>query len=239
MARIDAHLIRKGARVLNARKGRLLDLRGNRIAEIENLGATEDQFDMINLSDNEIVKLENFPHMNRLGTLLIKNNMITHINPTLGEFLPKIHTLVLTKNCLTTLAEIDPLASLPSLKVLSLLDNTVTKLTDYRLYVVHTLKHLTLLDFMKVKREERIAATNKFHSKESYEEVKKSGAKAYCPVHVGDTQYTIKEHGPKVVSPTSERIMAIKAAIVNSETLNEVARIKGVKCRVVYLRHFV
>uniref|UniRef100_A0ACD5WBJ4 Uncharacterized protein n=1 Tax=Avena sativa TaxID=4498 RepID=A0ACD5WBJ4_AVESA len=122
MARIDAHLIRKGARVLNARKGRLLDLRGNRIAEIENLGATEDQFDMINLSDNEIVKLENFPHMNRLGTLLIKNNMITHINPTLGEFLPKIHTLVLTKNCLTTLAEIDPLASLPSLKVLSLLD---------------------------------------------------------------------------------------------------------------------
>jgi U2 small nuclear ribonucleoprotein A' len=69
------------------------------------------------------------------------------------EFLPKLHTLVLTNNRLTNLAEIDPLASLPKLQYLSLLDNTVTKQPDYRLYVIHKLKHLRLLDFKKVKQQ--------------------------------------------------------------------------------------
>lgn len=44
----------------------------------------QDQFDTIDLSDNEIVKLENFPYLTRLGTLLINNNRITRINPNIG-----------------------------------------------------------------------------------------------------------------------------------------------------------
>lgn len=44
----------------------------------------QDQFDTIDLSDNEIVKLENFPYLNRLGTLLMNNNRITRINPNIG-----------------------------------------------------------------------------------------------------------------------------------------------------------
>jgi U2 small nuclear ribonucleoprotein A' len=75
-------------------------------------------------------------------------NVCSHV-----EFLPKMHTLVLTNNRLTTLSEIDPLASLPKLQYLSLLDNTVTKQPDYRLYVIHKLKHLRLLDFKKVKQQ--------------------------------------------------------------------------------------
>ncbi|CAH8386029.1 unnamed protein product [Eruca vesicaria subsp. sativa] len=81
----------------------------------------EDQFDTINLSDNEIVKLENFPLLNRLGTLIINNNRNTRINPNIREFLPKLHTLVLTNNMLVNLVEIDPLASIPKLQYLSLL----------------------------------------------------------------------------------------------------------------------
>jgi len=138
----------------------------------------QDQFDTIDLSDNEIVKLENFPYLNRLGTLLINNNRITRINPNIGgnngnqlivrhlfclaksshylfislaEFLPKLHTLILTNNRLVNLAEIDPLASLPRLQYLGLLDNNVTKKPNYRLYVIHKLKSLRVLDFRKVK----------------------------------------------------------------------------------------
>lgn len=44
----------------------------------------QDQFDTIDLSDNEIVKLENFPFLNRLGTILLNNNRITRINPNIG-----------------------------------------------------------------------------------------------------------------------------------------------------------
>ncbi|KAL5207633.1 hypothetical protein ABZP36_032068 [Zizania latifolia] len=226
MVRLNADLIWKSPHFFNAIKERELDLRGNKIAVIENLGATEDQFDTIDLSDNEIVKLENFPYLNRLGTLLVNNNRVTRINPNLGEFLPKLHTLVLTNNRLTNLAEIDPLVSLPKLQFLSLLDNTVTKQPDYRLYVIHKLKNLRLLDFKKVKQQERIAAAQKFHSKEAEEEAKKVPAKTFTPGQVVDAQDTTKEQGPKVVAPTPEQITAIKAAIVNSQTLEEVARLE-------------
>jgi U2 small nuclear ribonucleoprotein A' len=157
----------------------------------------QDQFDTIDLSDNEIVKLENMPYLNRLGTLIINNNRITRINPNIGgqpltilqffqvmhpvvdlmvpfflgvtkynkfmllyfaEYLPKLHTLVLINNRLVNLAEIDPLASLPKLHFLSLLDNNITKKPNYRLYVIHKLKSLRVLDFKKVKGKVRLLA---------------------------------------------------------------------------------
>ncbi|KAI4381309.1 hypothetical protein MLD38_007391 [Melastoma candidum] len=227
MVRLTADLIWKSPHFFNAIKERELDLRGNKIAVIENLGATEDQFDTIDLSDNEIVKLENFPYLNRLGTLLINNNRITRINPNIGEFLPKLHTLVLTNNRLVNLVEIDPLASLLRLQHLSLLDNNITKKPNYRLYVIHKLKSLRVLDFRKVKNKERLEAKNLFPTKEIEEEAKKESAKTFTPGEVPKTQEVVEEpQVPKVVAPTPEQIIAIKAAIVNSQTLEEVARLE-------------
>ncbi|XVE86415.1 hypothetical protein DITRI_Ditri18aG0032700 [Diplodiscus trichospermus] len=227
MVKLTADLIWKSPHFFNALKERELDLRGNKIAVIENLGATEDQFDTIDLSDNEIVKLDNFPYLNRLGTLLINNNRITRINPNVGEFLPKLHTLVLTNNRLVNLVEIDPLSSLPKLQFLSLLDNNITKKPNYRLYVIHKLKSLRVLDFKKVKAKERLEAENLFASKEIEEEMKKESAKAFTPKEVPNVSEVVEdEQAPKVVAPTPEQIIAIKAAIVNSQTLEEVARLE-------------
>ncbi|KAM0930849.1 hypothetical protein ACQ4PT_000743 [Festuca glaucescens] len=245
MARLSAELIRRSPRLLNATKERVLDLRGNNIALIENLeaagvssavpfpiqmgsadvtksvgwvnavqifmladvGITPDQIDTIDLSDNEIVKLEGFPYMSHFGTLLINNNRIAQINANLGEFLPMMHTLALMNNRLATLSEIDHLASLPKLQSLNLLDNTVTKQPDYRLYVIHKLKHLRLLDLKNVEQQESSAAAQKFHSKEAEEETKKVAAKVDAPVN---TQDITKEQGPKLVAPAPAQIMAIK-----------------------------
>ncbi|CAN4088643.1 unnamed protein product [Withania somnifera] len=226
MVRLTADLIWKSPHFFNAIRERELDLRGNKIPVIENLGATEDQFDTIDLSDNEIVKLENFPYMNRLGTILMNNNRVTRINPNIGEFLPKLHTLILTSNRLTNLVEIDPLASLPKLEFLSLLDNKITKKPNYRLYVIHKLKSLRLLDFRKVKQKERLEANNLFASQEAEEQVKKESVKT-VPVEVAAPAEEPKEdQAPKPVAPTPEQIIAIKAAIVNSQTLEEVARLE-------------
>ncbi|XP_041990255.1 U2 small nuclear ribonucleoprotein A'-like [Salvia splendens] len=226
MVRLTADLIWKSPHFFNAVRERELDLRGNKIAVIENVGATEDQFDTVDLSDNEIVKLENFPLMNRLGTLLLNNNRITRISPNLGEFLPKLHTLVLTNNRLTNLAEIDPLASLPKLQFLSLLDNNITKKPNYRLYVIHKLKSLRVLDFKKVKQKERAEAKILFSSEEAEEEVKRESAKV-VPTETLSTQESAREQQtPKPAAPTPEQILAIKAAIVNSQTLEEVARLE-------------
>ncbi|KAE8646748.1 U2 small nuclear ribonucleoprotein A' [Cucumis sativus] len=227
MVRLTVDLIWKSPHFFNAIKERELDLRGNKIAVIENLGATEDQFDAIDLSDNEIVKLENMPYLNRLGTLLINNNRITRINPNIGEFLPNLHTLVLTNNRLVNLVEIDPLASLSKLQFLSLLDNNITKKPNYRLYVIHKLKSVRVLDFKKVRNKERLEARNLFSSKEVEEEAKKESVKTFVPGEVEKASKPVEEkQTPNVSAPTPEQIIAIKAAIVNSQTLEEVARLE-------------
>ncbi|PWA91865.1 U2 small nuclear ribonucleoprotein A [Artemisia annua] len=225
MVRLTADLIWKSPHFFNALRERELDLRGNKIPVIENLGATEDQFDTIDLSDNEIVKLENFPNLNRLGTLLLNNNRITRINPNIGEFLPKLHSLVLTNNRLVNLVEIDPLASLPKLQYLSLLDNNITKKPNYRLYVIHKLKSLRLLDFKKIKQKERIEASKLFASEEAEKEAQKESVKTVVPGEV-TAEEPMEEEPSKPVGPTPEQIIAIKAAIVNSQTLEEVARLE-------------
>ncbi|XP_077212369.1 U2 small nuclear ribonucleoprotein A [Tasmannia lanceolata] len=227
MVRLTADLIWKSPHFFNAVGERELDLRGNKIPVIENLGATEDQFDTIDLSDNEIVKLENFPYLSRLGTLFINNNRITRINPNIGEYLPKLHSLILTNNRLVNLAEIDPLASLQKLQTLSLLDNNITKKPNYRLYVINKLKRLRLLDFKKVKQKERTEAEKLFASKAAEEEAKKVSVKTFTLGEVTPVAEVSKEEqAPKVVAPTPEQIIAIKAAIVNSQTLEEVARLE-------------
>jgi hypothetical protein len=47
-------------------------------------GAPQNQFDSIDLSDNELVKLEGFPPLKRLSTLLVHNNRIARISASLA-----------------------------------------------------------------------------------------------------------------------------------------------------------
>jgi len=59
--RINADLIQKCAQYLNPMNEFYIDMRGYKIPFIENLSATNDQFSCIDLTDNEIAKLENLP----------------------------------------------------------------------------------------------------------------------------------------------------------------------------------
>lgn len=54
-----------------------------------------------------------------------------------------------------TAQDLDPLASLPRLKYLSLLDNPVAQRPGYRLHVIARCKALKMLDFRKVKQQVR------------------------------------------------------------------------------------
>jgi len=162
--RLTAEVIQKASSYLNPVKEREIDLRACKVAVIENLGATKDQYDCIDLSDNELTRLENFPVLNRLRTILLNNNKISFIERGLGESLPNLETVVLTNNRINNLGDLDALADLPNLKRLSLLDNLVTKKQHYRLYVIHRLPKLALLDFSKVKKHERLAAAKLFGS---------------------------------------------------------------------------
>ena len=108
--RLTAKLIGRSPQGLNACDEYELELRGHKIAAIENLGATQNQFDAIDLSDNEVVKLEGFPRLPRLHTLTLCNNRIARVGKGLGEQLPNLSCLVLTNNRVAGLADLDALA---------------------------------------------------------------------------------------------------------------------------------
>jgi U2 small nuclear ribonucleoprotein A' len=205
---------------VNALKQRELDLRGNKIPMIENLGATEDQYDCLDLSDNEIRKLENFPLLKRLVTLLMSNNRIQRIGPALNESLPQLEMLVLTNNNLTQLPDLDPLAALNgSLRNLSLLDNPVTKKPHYRLYVIHKLPRLRVLDFKKVKYQERKDAEKVFGG-EAGQSLKKDIAKTYVPGEIPDDSVTTAKQ--------MEQLRAvIEQAIKNAKSVDEVTELEA------------
>lgn len=156
MTRITPDLIEKCYQYTNkATTDRELRLRNLKIEAIENLGATQNQFDCFDLSDNNIRKLENFPLLPRLKCLLLNNNRIFKISPNLNQSIPNLERLVLTNNLIQELSDLDPLTSLKNLKILSLCNNPVTSREDYRYHVINKLPNLKLLDFCKVTKRER------------------------------------------------------------------------------------
>eukprot|EP01090_Pellita_catalonica_P012951 TRINITY_DN2961_c0_g1_i1.p1 TRINITY_DN2961_c0_g1~~TRINITY_DN2961_c0_g1_i1.p1 ORF type:complete len:120 (+),score=14.26 TRINITY_DN2961_c0_g1_i1:193-552(+) len=116
--RLTADLILESPSFLNPLQERELDLRGRKIAAIENLGATRDQYDTIDFTDNEIKKLENFPELQRLKMLLLANNKITSIALSFPENLPNLNHINLANNRIKHLAELKPLTQCKDLSLI-------------------------------------------------------------------------------------------------------------------------
>ena len=74
MVKLTAELIAESQQHVNACRERELDLRGYKFAEIENLGATLDQFDSFMMNDNDVKKVENFPYLPR-NRFYTQNNL--------------------------------------------------------------------------------------------------------------------------------------------------------------------
>jgi len=230
MPRLTADLILSAPSFINPVKDRQLDLRGKLISAIENLGATQDQYDTIDFSDNEIEKLENFPILNRLQTIYLNNNHISKISANLGDCLPKLDTLILSNNRLVNLHDIDLLADIITLKTLSLIDNVITKKPYYRLYIIHKLPTLRLLDFKKIKQKERAESTKMFGQPVIIKKGKK-GKRAVVQQSKQQKTFTPGEQEPvaptpKVVTDTPADVLAKKIAIENAKTMEDVQRVE-------------
>ncbi|XP_026191837.1 uncharacterized protein LOC34617640 [Cyclospora cayetanensis] len=107
--RLTVDLILQSPQYISPSKNWTLGLRGCQVDVIENLGATADHFECIDLSDNEIIKLQNFPPLNRLTSLIVCNNRVSRIASDLFECLPNVVSLVLTNNRLERLSDLEPL----------------------------------------------------------------------------------------------------------------------------------
>ncbi|KAA3671378.1 U2 small nuclear ribonucleoprotein A' [Paragonimus westermani] len=162
MVRITPELVENAPQFTNAIKDRELDLRGYKFPVIENLGSTLDQFDTIDLSDNEIRKLDGFPLLKRLKCLILTNNKIVRLAEDLGQQLPYLNTLILTGNSFSELRELEPLSTCDKLTFLSLVHCPVQMRANYRLFVISRIPTLRFLDFRKVTQSERKLARNMF-----------------------------------------------------------------------------
>ncbi|XP_032367733.1 U2 small nuclear ribonucleoprotein A' [Etheostoma spectabile] len=222
MVKLSAELIEQAAQYTNPVRDRELDLRGYKIPVLENLGATLDQFDTIDFSDNEIRKLEGFPLLKRLKTLLMNNNRICRIGENLEQSLQSLTELVLTSNNIQELGDLDPLASVKTLTLLSLLRNPVTNKKHYRLYVINKIPQIRVLDFQKVKLKERQEAEKMFKGKRGAQLAKDIArrTKTFTPGVAAQLE-------KKRTGPSQADVEAIKNAIANASSLAEVERLKG------------
>lgn len=173
--KLTADLITNSPTYLNAIKDRELDLSSSNLTMLENLGATRDLNDSLNLCHNNIRVLGNFPQLPRLQCLYLANNRISVIDTEIGQFLPNLRTLVLTNNGVHNLVDLEPLRKCRMLEHLSLVNNPVTRQPYARLWCVWRLgKNLRVLDFERITRAERKEARQLFQVKKELTGLAKS-----------------------------------------------------------------
>jgi U2 small nuclear ribonucleoprotein A' len=126
--RLSAELIGSSEQRTNDMGEREIILRGLAIPAIEHLGVTRDAFDAIDLTDNRLSRLENFPRLNRLTSLYLSGNVIETMDANnLAKNISHLIHLDLSYNRISTLFEVGNLGhSFPKLEILILDGNPVT-----------------------------------------------------------------------------------------------------------------
>jgi len=227
MVKLSVELIQQAYQHINPVRDRELDLRGYKIPVIENLGATLDQFDTLDFSDNEIRKLDGFPLLKRLKCVIMNNNRIVRVAECLHESAPSLETVLLTNNSLEELADLDPLGRLPRLSSLSLLGNPVVMRQHYRLYAIFRMPHLRVLDFRRVKLKERQSAEALFKSKKGKQMQKEISKRAKTFVPGAGFESAVQARAASA-GPTMDDTRLIKEAIARATSLQEIERLNQI-----------
>ena len=127
--RLSAELLNSAEQRPNPLGERELVLRGMGIPAVEHMGATRDAYDAIDFTDNRILRLDNFPRLLRLASLMLAGNLLETIDVNnIKSNIPNITSLALDNNRLSTLHEISNIGTAcPKLEFLSLIGNPVTR----------------------------------------------------------------------------------------------------------------
>lgn len=232
--KLTAELLAQCDSSINTLKERELDLRGFKIPAIENLGASRDLNDTIDLTDNDVRYLGNFPRMLRLRNLTFSNNIISRIDPHIHKQLPYLESLVLTNNAVTDFQELAHLRRLRYLRYLCLMGNPISRDKHYREFVVWCMPHLRVLDYRRITERERAVARKAFESSGGgLSELAASLTRYKSPV-VGAAANAARASSfdPGAPMPTAGRRLtaeeraAISDAIDQSQSMEEIRRLE-------------
>ncbi|RLN49307.1 hypothetical protein BBJ28_00007190 [Nothophytophthora sp. Chile5] len=168
----------------NAVNLRVASFADNAIKRIEGLEACT-RLEELCLDDNEITQIENLESLTSLKKLHLGRNRLTVIQRlnTLENLIQlsleenqisslrglgsamKLMELYLGNNQIENLKEIQHLKALPKLTILDLSGNGITRLADYRLYVVYYLRRVKVLDCVSVSAQDQSNAKQKYSGK--------------------------------------------------------------------------
>ena len=126
--RLSANVLQGAEQRTDSLGSREILLRSLGILTIEHLSVTRDQFDTIDLSNNHLTRLENFPKLERLSCLYLGGNGIHYVDgKNLKKNCPRLKTMILSGNGVKGWNVIDELAfGCPKMDFLSLVGNPVT-----------------------------------------------------------------------------------------------------------------
>lgn len=211
-------IVADAPRYLNGIKQQEILLRGHQAVKIEHLGIVQNLVQSIDLSDNLIEHLGNFPRLTRTVSLLASNNRIKTIDPQLGTKLHSLQTLSLSHNRIDSLAELRALLLLPKLEYFSLDNNPISEHPYYRLYILWLAPQIRVLDFERVRDSERNQAKQLFGTLDDPTEL----------VAKVEGKETTKMEAPKVATKLSEEEKEkLRNRLATATTLAEIDEIEA------------
>ncbi|KAG2077068.1 L domain-like protein [Suillus decipiens] len=232
MVKLTPELLAQAPSALNPVKERQLDLRGYKIPTIENLGVTKDQHDAIDFTDNSIAVLGNLPLLKRLRTLLLANNRVASISPSIHLSVPNLTTLVLTGNSIAELGDLEPLKEIKGLKYLALLGNPVREKKWYREWLAWRIPSLRVLDFQRIRDKEREAGKSLFLTADGLPTALATTISTTVSKQGSKATVTLDEPKPAVLSGKAGRLMSkedaekVKLAIAKATSIEEIRRLE-------------
>ncbi|SCP05296.1 leucine-rich repeat protein [Plasmodium ovale] len=134
-----------------------LYLNCNKISKIENLDCLK-KLRILNLEDNNICVIENLDNLDCLEDLNLSNNCLGSKNSAKVCNLQKNKCLSILNLSNNQINEdiLHILTSIENLSILYLMNNPMlSTYKNYRKVFVHTLKSLTFLDYLPIRKEER------------------------------------------------------------------------------------
>jgi len=220
MVRMTPELISRSAQFTNCLGDRELDLRGNQISLVENLATSNNLFDVLDISENSIAILGNMPYLPRLKTILAGLNKITRVGKGFAKAVPNLESLILSGNQIHSLESLSDLFHLKKLERLTLVDNPVTREGHYRQYIIKMIPSLRVLDYKKIKMDEREHANALFSGEDGQlleKKLGKANVREFTPGNLGDTP---------AYKPTPEQIAAVKLKIQNARSVEEISQLE-------------
>ncbi|KAL7410152.1 leucine-rich repeat-domain-containing protein [Mrakia frigida] len=231
MVKLTPELVSRAPSHINPLKERELEFRGLAITQIENLGAFQGGYDCLNLSDNALTTVANLPFSTRLHSIILANNSITSISPSIATSVPNLITLNLTSNNITSLSSLVALENCSNLRYLNLGDNPVKNLEHYREFVIWKVAKGSLhtLDYQRIKDVERTTAASLFLTPPpTSQPTALALALLAPPTHNGSSAAAASKEKEKKAGRlmTQEEREKIKRAVMKAENVDEVRRLE-------------